>query len=182
LLCYFTGSPAGTGPRVSSTYKVNTDSRDVTLGVGVVGETKQQARLSNTGVSDEEELEEVIVSISVRLGKADRRDGLGLRWWWDSRMEILCKSRHMLVWSTLKNNINPNLKQARAMPKDEFGWRSPVWTRRGRFQNKRNSGTYHSGFMVIWCVEESSRKSKAPDQVGYSQETKDERWGVGGGD
>jgi hypothetical protein len=72
LHCYFTGSPAGTGIKsFNSTYEVNTDSRDVALSVGIVGETKQQARLSNTGVSDEEELEEVVVSISVRLGKAD---------------------------------------------------------------------------------------------------------------
>jgi len=56
------------GPRgaKNSTYKVNTDSRDIALSVGIIGETKQQARLSNTGVTDEEELEEVIVSIFVR--------------------------------------------------------------------------------------------------------------------
>jgi hypothetical protein len=43
-------------------YKVNTDRRDVGLGVGVVGETQEQARLSNTGVTDEEQLEEIVVS------------------------------------------------------------------------------------------------------------------------
>lgn len=57
-------SPANT----ISTYEVNTDGRNVAFRVGVIGETEQQARLSNTGVSDEEELEEVIVSITVRLG------------------------------------------------------------------------------------------------------------------
>lgn len=45
-----------------ASYEVDTNGRDVRLGVGVVGETEQQARLSNTGVTDEEELEEVIVS------------------------------------------------------------------------------------------------------------------------
>jgi hypothetical protein len=44
------------------TYKVNTDGGDVGLGVGVIGESQQQTRLSNTGVTDEEELEEVVVS------------------------------------------------------------------------------------------------------------------------
>jgi hypothetical protein len=43
-------------------YEVDTDGRDVALGVRVVGESKQQARLSNTRVTDEEELEEVVVS------------------------------------------------------------------------------------------------------------------------
>lgn len=44
------------------TYEVHTDGGDVGLGVGVVGETKEQAGLSDTGVTDEEELEEVVVS------------------------------------------------------------------------------------------------------------------------
>lgn len=43
-------------------YEVDTNGRDVGLCVGVVGETKEQARLSDTGVTDEEELEEIIVS------------------------------------------------------------------------------------------------------------------------
>lgn len=53
-------------PAPPSTYEVHANSRDVAFGVGIIRETEQQARLSNTGVSDEEELEEVIVSISVR--------------------------------------------------------------------------------------------------------------------
>lgn len=56
-----------------STYEVNTDGRNVAFRVGVIGETEQQTRLSNTGVSDEEELEEVIVSISVRKGGSATR-------------------------------------------------------------------------------------------------------------
>lgn len=47
---------------VRSTYKVNTDGGNIGLSVGIVGESQQQARLSNTGVTDEEELEKVIVS------------------------------------------------------------------------------------------------------------------------
>lgn len=49
----------------SETYEVNADCRDVAFGVGIISETKQQARLSNTGVTDEEQFEEVIVSISM---------------------------------------------------------------------------------------------------------------------
>lgn len=51
-----------------SAYEVDTDCGDVRLGVGVVGETQQQAGLSNTGVTDEEELEKVIVSGQRQLG------------------------------------------------------------------------------------------------------------------
>ena len=38
----------------STTYKVHTDGWDVAFGVGIIGEPKQQARLANTAVSDEE--------------------------------------------------------------------------------------------------------------------------------
>ena len=47
------------------TYEVNADSGDIAFCVGIVGKSKQQARLSNTGVSDKEELEEVVVSSSM---------------------------------------------------------------------------------------------------------------------
>ena len=47
------------------TYEVNADSGDIAFCVGIVGKSKQQARLSNTGVSDKEELEEVVVSRSM---------------------------------------------------------------------------------------------------------------------
>lgn len=50
------------GDWLEATHKVDTNSRDVRLGIGVIGESQQQTRLSNTGISDEEELEEVIVS------------------------------------------------------------------------------------------------------------------------
>ncbi len=52
------------GPRglVAGTYEIDTNSGNVGLGVGIIGETEQQARLSYTRVTDEEELEEVVVS------------------------------------------------------------------------------------------------------------------------
>lgn len=43
-------------------YKVDADGRNIGLGVGIVGKSKQQARLAYTGISDEEKLEEVVVS------------------------------------------------------------------------------------------------------------------------
>jgi hypothetical protein len=52
--------PVEVGAR--STYEVDTDGGDVGLGVGIVGKSQQQARLSNTGITDEEELEEIVVS------------------------------------------------------------------------------------------------------------------------
>lgn len=45
-------------------YEVNTDRGDVALRVGVIGESKKQAGLSYTGVSNEQELEQVVVSVS----------------------------------------------------------------------------------------------------------------------
>ena len=47
------------------TYEVDTDGGDVGLCVGVVGESQKKARLSNTGVTDEEKLEEIIVSVNI---------------------------------------------------------------------------------------------------------------------
>lgn len=63
-------------------YEVNADRGDVGLGVGVVGEPQEQARLSDTGVSDEEELEEIVVSGvtlegAVRKGLAVELQGRG---------------------------------------------------------------------------------------------------------
>jgi hypothetical protein len=43
-------------------YEVNTDRGYIGLGIGVIGKPEQQARLAHPGVSDQEELEEVIVS------------------------------------------------------------------------------------------------------------------------
>lgn len=58
------------------TYEVNSDGGDVALRVGIIGKTEEQARLSNTGVSDEEQLEEIIVSsqtISISIDRYARR-------------------------------------------------------------------------------------------------------------
>lgn len=44
------------------THKVHADGGDVALGVGVIGKSEQQTRLSNTRISDKEELEEIVVS------------------------------------------------------------------------------------------------------------------------
>ena len=38
-----------------------TNGRDVALSVGVVGEAQQQARFADTGVADEEQLEQIVV-------------------------------------------------------------------------------------------------------------------------
>lgn len=65
MICQHRYSLAAKYPAASETYEVNADCRDVAFGVGIIGKTKQQARLSNTGVTDEEQLEKVIVSISM---------------------------------------------------------------------------------------------------------------------
>ena len=44
-------------------YKVDTNCRNVALGICVVGKPQKQARLADARVSDQQELEEVIVSV-----------------------------------------------------------------------------------------------------------------------
>ena len=46
-----------------SDLEVHTNGGDVVLGVGVVGETQQQARLSDTGIADQQQLKQVIVFV-----------------------------------------------------------------------------------------------------------------------
>jgi hypothetical protein len=54
----------------TTTYEIDANGGDVGLGVGVVGEPQQQARLSDTGVSNQQELEE---KIAVRGGRDRER-------------------------------------------------------------------------------------------------------------
>lgn len=54
------------------THEIDTDGRDVGLGVGVIGESQEKTRLSNTGVSDEEELEEIVVSSWCQIQKLSK--------------------------------------------------------------------------------------------------------------
>jgi hypothetical protein len=49
------------------TYKVNSNRGNVRFSVGIISKSKQQTRLSYTGVSDKEELEEVIA-----IGREER--------------------------------------------------------------------------------------------------------------
>ena len=49
-----------TGWRQSRTYKIDSDSGDVGFSVGIIGKSKQQTRLPDTGISDEEQFKEVI--------------------------------------------------------------------------------------------------------------------------
>ncbi|GAT27661.1 autophagy protein Apg9 [Aspergillus luchuensis] len=58
------------------TYEVNSDGGDVALRVGIVGKTEEQARLSNTRVSDEEQLEEIITQCHHDKGASPEPDEL----------------------------------------------------------------------------------------------------------
>ena len=51
--------------KARQTHKVNANSGDVALGVGIIRKSKQQARLAHARVSDQEQLEEVIVSAGI---------------------------------------------------------------------------------------------------------------------
>jgi hypothetical protein len=61
----------GGGP--FKTYEINSNGGDVRLGVGVVGESQQKARLSNTGITDEEKLEQVVVPRTRSVTPVSRR-------------------------------------------------------------------------------------------------------------
>ncbi len=80
----WSSGPAATGGRAA--YKVDTDRGDVRLGVRVIGEPQEQARLSDARVADEEELEQVVVSMACIISTdvtgehrylAPRREGAG---------------------------------------------------------------------------------------------------------
>jgi hypothetical protein len=57
--CPTTSQPRG------NTYEVHADRRDVALRVRIVRKPQEQARLSDAGVSDQEQLEKIIVSWEV---------------------------------------------------------------------------------------------------------------------
>ena len=57
-------------------YEVNTNGGYVAFSVCVVGESKQQAGLSDSGISDEEQLEEVVVS--EQKGLSNKQDNIGV--------------------------------------------------------------------------------------------------------
>lgn len=65
-------------------YEVDTDRGDVGLGVSVVGETQEQTRLSDTRVTNKQQLEQVVVSASRRIAVSigskiiGSKDGCGI--------------------------------------------------------------------------------------------------------
>ena len=60
------GRRGGARGAAAAAYKVDADGRDVALGVRVVGEAQQQARLADARVADEHELEDVVVLLRLR--------------------------------------------------------------------------------------------------------------------
>ncbi len=52
-----------------SDLEVDADGGDVRLGVGVVGEAEQQARLAHAGVADQQKLEQVIAAMKRNKNK-----------------------------------------------------------------------------------------------------------------
>ncbi len=71
------------------TYEVNSDSGDEALCVGVISETKQQARLSNSTVPNQEQLEEVIAvkRVDIIVVRWKGNHGVSLSGYW--RMQSL---------------------------------------------------------------------------------------------
>ena len=47
--------------RRAATHEIDTNRRDVALGVGIVGEAQQKAGLSDTGVTNQDQLEDIVV-------------------------------------------------------------------------------------------------------------------------
>ena len=42
------------------TYEIYADGGNVTLSVSIIGETKQETRLSNSGITDQQQLEQIV--------------------------------------------------------------------------------------------------------------------------
>jgi hypothetical protein len=115
----------------SSTYEVNPDCRDVALRVGVIGEPKQQTGLSDARVTDEEQLEEVVVSVG--SGQS------ALPGWWitycdtslsreEQRGGIRCKHNDVSIVSTTVHRRS--------------------WGSAPKRQRRHAEATYYSGFMM----------------------------------
>jgi len=58
-------------------YEVDTDGGDVRLGVSIVGETQEQTRLSDTRVTDKQQLEQIVVSGNITNEVSVGPSGLG---------------------------------------------------------------------------------------------------------
>eukprot|EP00967_Tisochrysis_lutea_P078811 scaffold107444_cov28-Tisochrysis_lutea.AAC.4 len=56
-------------------YKVDTDSADVRLGVGVVSKAQQQTRLAHARVSDQHQLEDVVVLSGLQAHREKEKEG-----------------------------------------------------------------------------------------------------------
>lgn len=114
---------------VVNAYEVDTDCGDVGLGVGVVGEPQQQARLSNTGVTDEEQLEEVVVSM--------RRCQLGL-------------VAAIGGWEGLAGSLDAGADRERERERERGALGRSVSTSfPGDGQGGGVEAAYYSGFMVM---------------------------------
>jgi hypothetical protein len=66
-LCGFSIPPSANAlaPQLVNTHEINTDCRDITLGICIICESQQKTRLSYTGITDKEKFEEIIVSVEI---------------------------------------------------------------------------------------------------------------------
>lgn len=117
-------------------YEIDTNGGDVAFCVSVIGKSEQQARFSNTGISDKQELEEIVVSACLvrELFSTKETD----------------KLERGVLWSTDKVSNGKT---------HEGSEKGPI--HRGKAQQGRGGGgertqmpprrkrTYHSGFMMI---------------------------------
>lgn len=119
--------------RWSVTYEVNADSRDVAFGVCVIGESKQQARLPNTRVTNKEQFEQVIVSVGFEVS---RRFPI---------IDIWCPMWRRHGWQAVNSSEDSGgdaqVSQAWSMIVVELVVPQGKATGSG--------GTYYSGFMVM---------------------------------
>lgn len=64
-------------PSEGRTHEIDADGGDVALSIRIIGEPQQQARLANSGVTNEQELEEVVVSVIATVRTEGFRDPAG---------------------------------------------------------------------------------------------------------
>jgi hypothetical protein len=51
---------------ILSTYKINTDSRNIRLRVGIISKPKEQTGFTNTRISDKKEFKEIVAEYKIR--------------------------------------------------------------------------------------------------------------------
>ena len=165
IFCHVLVRPvAGRGAaRGRCTHKVDADGGDVALCVCVVGESKQQARLSDTRVTDEEELEEVVVSGGdLSAGMAIGGGGGGRGQLHGGSAGCMQAGNSVASWLALRTGV-------------DLAWRAPQVVAVGAARRR----TYYSGFILAGVLVVRAEKDGVSG-ISAGGEGRRESWGIVG--